>query len=284
MLSLLKNRRKLSQALSQVEGLSEKKRKQLWEDFLQRSQRPYFIGVLGTPGSGKSTFLNNLLKYRQEYHPEVKLGLLLVDPSHPYSGGALLGDRVRMSEFYLDQQVFMRSLSNKGEDHGLTPFLADYLMTFCQYDFDLILVESVGGGQAATSLQDFVDETLLIFDPSSGDGIQHLKNGVLDVIEHLILSKADKYEVGPIQQSLQDWTHEKLRVWPANLQLKESLHVFFEQILFSKKKIYSSKFKEGLAFFELKRNIERKLKKFKKNYSFKNFYSAYEDFVKYLND
>jgi putative protein kinase ArgK-like GTPase of G3E family len=228
--TLKQNRRGFSQALSLIPELSKGDERLLLHEFLNQKSTPSLIGLFGTPGAGKSSFLNLLSHFRKDFFPTKKIGLLLIDPSSPVHGGSILGDRVRLTEHFLEEEVFIRSISNETSLDGLNPRLAHFLMLFTLYKFDLILVESVGGGQASTNLKRFVDRLVMIYDPHSGDGVQHLKGGALDVADDVIISKADLINVSMTIQSLKEWSNPNLHFHSANLTQKDSLNKFFEEL------------------------------------------------------
>lgn len=251
------NRRSLSKLLSVVDHFTSDDINLLTSSYCQLKSRPKTVGLVGTPGAGKSTFLNLLAEFRKEKVPTEKLGLLLIDPSHPFHGGALLGDRIRLTDHFLDEQLYIRSISNRGSSDGLHPRLALYLMIMAHFPFAFILIESVGGGQANTNLAQYTDQLILIFDPHSGDGIQHLKGGVLDVATDLIISKADLVNPDVISQSLKDWANEKLRIFSANLTKKYALDNFFHELF----KQHSTPTPEKILKVILSQESELKFKK-----------------------
>jgi LAO/AO transport system ATPase len=207
------SRKALRKTLSQIENFNEKDIEILIKNFLDHKHTAPFVGVLGNPGAGKSTFSNQLIRTLKGR----KIGFLLIDPSSPLYGGALLGDRIRLNEHSLNKDIYMRSISNKGEASGLNPYLESYLMLYSLFPFDLILVEAVGSGQANTDLYGLVDHILLIYDPHSGDGIQHLKGGVLDIADTILLSKADLKGTEGIKKSLEESLYSDKLVLSSNL-------------------------------------------------------------------
>lgn len=224
------DRKTLSKTLTNLDQVDSNL---LVSEYISLKNKPQILGLIGTPGSGKSSFLNCLAEFRKLNESNLKIGLLLIDPSHPTHGGALLGDRVRLQDHFLDQKLYIRSISNAGSPDGLHPKLAQYLMLMSLFPFDLICIESVGGGQANTNLKSFVDKLILIFDPHSGDGIQHLKGGVLDVADEVIISKTDLINPILIKQSLHEWTHENINIHSANFldpnSIKSFAHDYFHK-------------------------------------------------------
>ena len=152
--------------------------------------RAYLIGVTGPPGAGKSTLVNALIKhYRAQ---DKKIGVVAVDPTSAVSGGAILGDRIRMLEFYQDPSVFVRSMASRGQLGGLAVATADVVRVMDAYGSDIIIIETVGVGQDEVSIAGLADTTLLVEVPGMGDDVQALKAGVLEVADVLVINKADR--------------------------------------------------------------------------------------------
>lgn len=264
------NRRALSKLLSEVEQLPTEDISLLTQSYCTLKSRPKMIGLVGTPGAGKSTFLNLLAEFRKNQAPNENLGLLLIDPSHPFHGGALLGDRIRLSEHFLDEHLYIRSISNSGSSDGLHPRLALHLMIMAHFPFAFIMIESVGGGQANTNLSQYTEDLILIFDPHSGDGIQHLKGGVLDVATDLIISKADLINPDVITQSLKEWANEKLRIFSANLTKAHALDDFFKKLFKQKKSSTPEKILKVILSQESERKFKKLFQQFATDYYQKN--------------
>lgn len=152
--------------------------------------RAYMIGVTGPPGAGKSTLVNALIRhYRAE---GLAVGVIAVDPTSAVSGGALLGDRIRMLEFYKDTGVFVRSMASRGQLGGLAAATADVARVMDAYGCDIIMVETVGVGQDEISIAGLADTSLLVEVPGMGDDVQALKAGVLEIADVLVINKADR--------------------------------------------------------------------------------------------
>ncbi len=148
------------------------------------------IGVTGPPGAGKSTAVERLASlFREE---EMKIGILAIDPSSPFSGGALLGDRVRMSGLNLDSGVFIRSLATRGNVGGLTATTSEILHVMEAFGFDVVIIETVGVGQSELDIASQADSTVVILVPESGDSIQILKAGLLEIADILVVNKSDR--------------------------------------------------------------------------------------------
>ncbi|MCX5975690.1 MAG: methylmalonyl Co-A mutase-associated GTPase MeaB [Coprothermobacterota bacterium] len=148
----------------------------------------YKIGLTGPPGSGKSTLIRALLD--QAVAKGLRTGVIAVDPSSPFSGGALLGDRLRMQLPNFDpQQVFIRSLSSRGHLGGLSPGILTSLSLLEHYGFDLILLETVGVGQAEIEVMYLVDLVLVVLVPGMGDEIQAMKSGLMEIADLFLINK-----------------------------------------------------------------------------------------------
>ena len=187
----------LAHAITRAENqeLSETDAAQLMErsQLLPFSAR-YRIGITGSPGVGKSSLTSLLISHFRE--EELKVAVLAVDPSSVLTGGALLGDRVRMHEHYLDPHVFIRSMSARGHLGGIayaTP-LASALMTLAGYS--PVIIETVGVGQSEVEVMNHVDTTVLVLAPGAGDDIQSAKAGVMEIADIYLINKVDRDKQG----------------------------------------------------------------------------------------
>ena len=148
------------------------------------------IGLTGSPGVGKSTSTSALVAaYRRR---DLTVGVLAVDPSSPFSGGALLGDRVRMQEHALDDGVFIRSMASRGHLGGLSWATPQALRVLSAAGCDVVLIETVGVGQAEVEVASLADSTIVLLAPGAGDGIQAAKAGILEVADLFVVNKADR--------------------------------------------------------------------------------------------
>jgi LAO/AO transport system kinase len=155
-----------------------------------RTGRAHIIGVTGPPGSGKSTLVSKItMEYRLRGK---KVGIVAVDPTSPFTGGALLGDRIRMTEVALDPGVFIRSLSTRGSLGGLSRSTFDAAMVLDAYGCDVVLIETVGAGQSEVDIVRIAHTTAVIAVPGSGDDIQAIKAGILEIGDVFIVNKADR--------------------------------------------------------------------------------------------
>ena len=152
--------------------------------------KAYVIGITGVMGSGKSTLIYELTK---EYRKKgLKVGIIAIDPTSPFSGGALLGDRIRMMELAVDEGVFIRSLGTRGMLGGLASAVYDVVEILDASGKDIILVETVGVGQAEVDVIKIADTTLVVLVPGLGDSIQTIKAGIMEIADIYIVNKADR--------------------------------------------------------------------------------------------
>ncbi|HYO49277.1 MAG TPA: methylmalonyl Co-A mutase-associated GTPase MeaB [Chloroflexia bacterium] len=152
--------------------------------------RAHLIGVTGPPGAGKSSLVNELIKhYRAQ---DKKVGVIAVDPTSAISGGALLGDRIRMLSFYQDPHVFIRSMASRGQLGGLAASTVDVARVMDALGCDVVIIETVGVGQDEVAIAELADTTLLVEVPGMGDDVQALKAGILEIADVLVINKADR--------------------------------------------------------------------------------------------
>jgi LAO/AO transport system kinase len=159
------------------------------------------IGITGPPGAGKSTLLERLVgAYRAAGH---RVGVVAVDPTSPFTGGALLGDRIRMESIALDQGVYIRSMASRGSLGGLATTTREVCDLLDAAGFDRILVETVGVGQSELDVTRMADSTVLLLVPESGDGIQTLKSGVMEAADLFAVNKADRPGADKLRQEIE---------------------------------------------------------------------------------
>lgn len=172
-----------AQALLQgVRTLSAQRQSAQWK-------RPRVIGLTGSPGSGKSTLTSALISHLRSAGQTV--GVLAVDPSSPFSGGAILGDRIRMLAHHADPGVYVRSLATRGALGGLSGRSMAVLSVLEGFGFDVLLIETVGVGQSELEIASVADHTVLVLTPAGGDGVQAFKAGIMEVADVLVVNKAD---------------------------------------------------------------------------------------------
>jgi len=187
--ALAGDRRALARLITLVENNGAEAREAL-SALYPHTGRAHVVGVTGAPGTGKSTLVNELAKaYRTQ---EATVGIVAVDPTSPFSGGALLGDRVRMRDLFGDPGVFIRSMASRGSLGGLARTTADVVQVLDAVGYDVILVETVGAGQSEVEIARTAHTTLVVEAPGLGDEVQALKAGVLEIADILVVNKADR--------------------------------------------------------------------------------------------
>lgn len=155
-----------------------------------RSGRAVRLGVTGPPGSGKSTLVDKFIRgFRSQGK---KVGVIAIDPSSPFSGGAVLGDRIRMQDHNADEGVFIRSLGSRGAHGGLSRATRDIAHLLDAFGMDIIVIETVGVGQTELDIMDVAHTTLVVLVPESGDTIQTMKAGLMEIADIFIVNKADR--------------------------------------------------------------------------------------------
>jgi LAO/AO transport system kinase len=151
--------------------------------------KAYLVGLTGSPGSGKSTLADALVKVIRERGQTV--GVIAVDPSSPFTGGAVLGDRIRMSRHTLDKGVFIRSMGARGHLGGLAAATREAIHLLDAYGRDIVMVETVGVGQSELEISTICDTVVLVVMPESGDAVQSIKAGILEIADVFVVNKAD---------------------------------------------------------------------------------------------
>jgi LAO/AO transport system kinase len=152
--------------------------------------QPHVLGLTGPPGAGKSTLVDGLVAQARAQGERV--AVIAVDPSSPFSGGAILGDRIRMERHTGDDGVFVRSLSSRGHLGGLSSATAEVVDLFDAAGFDRVLVETVGVGQSELGVMEVADTVLVVLTPESGDSVQAMKAGLLEIADLFVINKADR--------------------------------------------------------------------------------------------
>lgn len=155
-----------------------------------RLGRAYVVGITGAPGVGKSTLTDKLVKELRKTGQ--RIGIIAVDPTSPFSGGALLGDRIRLQDLAGDPGVFIRSMASRGHLGGISPATADAIKILDAFGCDYIFVETVGVGQSEIEIIRNVDTTVLVLIPGMGDEIQAIKAGIMEIADIFVINKADK--------------------------------------------------------------------------------------------
>jgi LAO/AO transport system kinase len=182
------DRRALARAITLVEN-SDPLAYQLVRDLYPDTGRAYTIGITGPPGVGKSTLIGSLIRHVRAEGRSV--GVVSVDPSSPFSHGALLGDRIRLSEHFLDPEVFIRSMGTRGHLGGVAETTLQAMLVLDAAGKDLLFVETVGAGQSEVEVIGIADTVVLVLMPGSGDSVQALKAGIMEIPDVIAINKMD---------------------------------------------------------------------------------------------
>ena len=181
----------------------------------------HLIGVTGAPGTGKSTLVNQLARYYRRLVPPEgqprRVAVVAVDPSSPFTGGALLGDRVRMRDLAGDPGVFIRSMASRGSLGGLSGSTSGVVQVLDAAGYEIILIETVGAGQTEVDIARLAHTTLVIEAPGSGDDIQAIKAGILEIADIIVINKADRPGVQATERALRNnllLGHPVMRQYP----------------------------------------------------------------------
>ena len=191
----------LARLLTQVENGTVQGRQAL-EALFPHTGRAHLIGVTGPPGTGKSSLVNQLALQIRRSDPPRKVAIVAVDPSSPFTGGAILGDRVRMRDLSGDPGVFIRSMASRGSLGGLAHATSSVVQALDAAGFQVILIETVGAGQAEVDIARLAHTVLVVEAPGLGDDIQAIKAGILEIADILVINKADLSGVEATERAL----------------------------------------------------------------------------------
>ncbi len=204
------DRRALARVLTWVENAAAEGRA-AWQALFPHAGRAHIVGVTGPPGAGKSTLVAALVQHWRQHHPQQRVAVLAVDPSSPYTGGALLGDRVRLTpRLAQDPAVFFRSMASRGAVGGLAQATEQAVQVLDAAGYNPIFVETVGAGQAEVDIMRLAHTVLVVQAPGLGDDIQAIKAGMLEIAHILVVNKADR----PDAQRTRRILEEMLRLGP----------------------------------------------------------------------
>jgi LAO/AO transport system kinase len=185
----IKDRRSVAQAISIVENDSPQAA-ELLHLLAPQLGHAYRIGITGPPGAGKSTLTSEMTKALRKQSKTV--GIIAIDPTSPFTGGALLGDRIRMQDVSMDSGVFVRSMATRGSLGGLSAKAKDAADVLDAAGFDIVIFETVGVGQSELDIAKAADTTIVVLVPESGDAVQAMKSGLMEIADFFVLNKSDR--------------------------------------------------------------------------------------------
>jgi LAO/AO transport system kinase len=180
--------RALARAITLVERRDAQART-LQQSLRDRAAQPYVVGFTGAPGTGKSTLVDALIAHLRKLDRAV--AVIATDPNSPFTGGAILGDRIRMQRHALDKKVFIRSMGARGHLGGLSLAAREAIRLFGAFGFDPVILETVGVGQSELEVAAVADTTVVVLTPNLGDGVQMIKAGILEIADVFVVNKAD---------------------------------------------------------------------------------------------
>ena len=194
-----RNERALARAISLLER-GQPEGQILLKAVRSRGGKARIVGLTGSPGSGKSTLADRLIGEVRGHSQEV--AVVAVDPTSPYSGGAILGDRIRMVRHHKDPGVYIRSMATRGHLGGLAAATLQVIALLDAYGFDYIFVETVGVGQSEVDIVQVADSTVLVLSPGQGDGVQAFKAGIMEIADIFAINKADHDGAGRLKREI----------------------------------------------------------------------------------
>lgn len=277
------DKRSIAKALTIIENESEGNEK-LLKGLYKFTGKAHRIGITGPPGAGKSTVTNCLLKLMNE--KGMKTGVIAVDPTSPFTGGALLGDRIRMQDSGLLENVFIRSMATRGSLGGLCKNVVEACDVLDASGKDFIIIETVGVGQSELDIAQTADTTIVVLVPESGDSVQAMKAGLMEIADIFVLNKSDREGADAVAATIKNIIHLKpptpdnwtIDVLKTTANKNTGIEELFEKILEHKSHLQKS----GYLKTKRQQHLKKKITELLTNKLTVSFWG--EDKKNYLND